>query len=75
MYICQRFGLNDPFRIANNIELSDDLRLTRLILAKEYGYDADAMLNWTYGKFLDLRHDHLRMQKMLTETYRSEIKS
>lgn len=69
MYVCSRFGLNDPYRIANNIELSDDLRLTRLVLAKEYGYDAEDMLNWTFGKFLDLRHDHLRVQKMQSDAY------
>lgn len=60
--------------VANNIELSDDLRLTRLILAKEYGYTPDEMLDWTYGKLLDLRHDHLRIQKMQADAYENAKK-
>jgi hypothetical protein len=74
LYICQRFGLNDPYLIANNIEIADDLRLTRLILSKEYGFNPDAMLDWTYAKLLDLRHDHLRLQKMQSDAYEAAKK-
>ncbi|MCS7028125.1 MAG: hypothetical protein NZ519_05110 [Bacteroidia bacterium] len=69
MYICQRFGLNDPYFIANNIEFADDLRLTRLILAKEFRYNPDEMLDWDYGKFLNLKYDYLRIQKIQTEAF------
>jgi hypothetical protein len=45
------------------------------VLAKEYNYSADEMLDWTFGKFLDLRHDHLRLQKMQSDAYENAVKN
>ena len=56
--------------IANNLEYADELRITRLIIAKEYGYNSEEILDWPFYQYLNLKHDHAYIQKQIELAYK-----
>jgi hypothetical protein len=68
--IMERTGRNDPYFAAQNIQVYDEQRICRNLLAKEFGYLPGALLDIGIGQYLELEADSAYLAKKRDEMYK-----
>lgn len=63
-------GRNDPFFAAQNLQMYDEARINRNLLAKEFGHEAGGLTDLAIGAYLELEADSLHLAKQRDEMYK-----
>lgn len=63
-------GRNDPYFAAQNLQMYDESRINRNLLAKEFGYEAGGLTDLAIGSYLELEADSLHLAKQRDEMYK-----